>query len=45
MERYKMSKLLNHSTVSKLWTKNRLKLMIYQTVSIVLNKIQYLKFC
>ena len=38
MEHCKMSKLLNHSTVSKLWTKNGLKLMIYQTASIVLTK-------
>ena len=39
MEHYKISKLLNDSTVSKFVTKNGLNWMIYQMVNILLTKI------
>ena len=39
MEHYKVSRLLNHSTVSKFVTKNGSKLMIYQAANIPLTKI------
>ena len=39
MQYYKISKLLNDSTVSKFTTKNGSKKMIYQVFSIMLTKI------
>ena len=39
MKRYKISKLLNDSTVSKLVTKNGLKEVIYEMVNILIAKM------
>ena len=39
MELYKLTKLLNDSTVSKFGTKNGSKLKIYQVVNILLIKM------
>ena len=39
MEHYKISKLLNDSSISKFMTKNVSKLMNYQVVNILLTKI------